>query len=130
MSMGPGGPGAVSQKTTAPDRGSFPLDHDRECSHIMIDYLKCMKLAQGRNAAGCRLLAKEYLRCRMENNLMTQDSWDNLGLPDDDETTVTYSAALSKMASKQDASEKAPPATPEVKPSKPDGGSDSSSTAK
>lgn len=117
--MGPGGPGAVTQKTSAPDRGSFPLDHDRECSHIMIDYLKCMKLAQGRNATGCRLLAKEYLRCRMENNLMTQDSWDNLGLPDDDETTVTYSAALSKMAAKQEATlekeEKSKPAPPAAK---------------
>ncbi|CAR64352.1 YALI0E34540p [Yarrowia lipolytica CLIB122] len=126
--MGPGGPGAVSQKTTAPDRGSFPLDHDRECSHIMIDYLKCMKLAQGRNAAGCRLLAKEYLRCRMENNLMTQDSWDNLGLPDDDETTVTYSAALSKMAANKDSPER-PPTESKPADSKSGAGSGPSSTA-
>jgi hypothetical protein len=94
----------------------------------MIDYLKCMKLAQGRNAAGCRLLAKEYLRCRMENNLMTQDSWDNLGLPDDDETTVTYSAALSKMAANKDSPER-PPTESKPADSKSGAGSGPSSTA-
>lgn len=95
-----------------------------------------MKLAQGRNATGCRLLAKEYLRCRMENNLMTEDSWDNLGLPEDDETTVTYSAALSKMAAKNDPDQKASLLAAATKladskpaDSKPEAGSGSNSSA-
>lgn len=68
---------------TPPERGSFPLDHDKDCFEVMNKYLKCMKLVANENAPNCRLLAKEYLRCRMENGLMKNDDWANLGLPPD-----------------------------------------------
>lgn len=68
---------------TPPERGSFPLDHDGECRDMMLRYLKCMKLVNNENAPNCRLLAKEYLRCRMERGLMVPDKWSHLGLPSD-----------------------------------------------
>lgn len=78
-------PGTVMStwRPTPPQRGSFPLDHDHECSSIMTNYLKCLKETKGTNAPGCRALAKTYLKCRMDTGLMEQDSWENLGLPDD-----------------------------------------------
>ncbi|ODV58252.1 Cox19p ASCRUDRAFT_22285, partial [Ascoidea rubescens DSM 1968] len=71
-------------KTFPPERGSFPLDHDGECTDQMQKYLKCLQLVKGNNAPNCRLLAKSYLGCRMDNKLMDSTSWDLLGLPDDD----------------------------------------------
>lgn len=50
----------------------------------MKDYLRCLKLVEGTNAHGCRLLAKSYLKCRMDHGLMDQEEWRNLGLPEDD----------------------------------------------
>lgn len=75
-----------SYSPTPPERGSFPLDHDHECSGIMTQYLNCLKLVQGNNAPNCRLLAKQYLGCRMDNELMDKDEWKNLGLPEDEKT--------------------------------------------
>ncbi|CCC67157.1 hypothetical protein NCAS_0A05990 [Naumovozyma castellii] len=68
---------------TPPERGSFPLDHDNECFQQMSAYLECMKLVKGQNAPNCRLLAKEYLQCRMDHQLMDVDDWSHLGLPGD-----------------------------------------------
>ncbi|CAB4253061.1 similar to Saccharomyces cerevisiae YLL018C-A COX19 Protein required for cytochrome c oxidase assembly, located in the cytosol and mitochondrial intermembrane space [Maudiozyma barnettii] len=78
---------------TPPERGSFPLDHDNECVTQMQKYLNCMKLVGNENAPNCRLLAKEYLRCRMDHKLMDRDDWNHLGLPrdigeKDDKTTA------------------------------------------
>ncbi|PFH63328.1 hypothetical protein XA68_13785 [Ophiocordyceps unilateralis] len=66
-------------KPTPPQRGSFPLDHDGECKHAMSDYLSCMKKARGFNGEDCRILAKAYLACRMDRNLMERDDFKNLG---------------------------------------------------
>ncbi|CAK9437043.1 uncharacterized protein LODBEIA_P14990 [Lodderomyces beijingensis] len=65
---------------TPPERGSFPLDHDGECKDQMLKYLKCMKFTENKNAPNCRILAKSYLKCRMDNQLMEQSEWDTLGL--------------------------------------------------
>ncbi|GMM58424.1 Cox19 protein [Maudiozyma humilis] len=82
MSGNPGN--ALSRLSpTPPERGSFPLDHDGECVTQMAKYLACMKLVQNENAPNCRLLAKEYLRCRMDHRLMDRDEWSHLGLPGD-----------------------------------------------
>ena len=80
-----GNPGGAMQalSPTPPERGSFPLDHDGECSDQMQKYIKCLKLVKGENAPNCRLLAKEYLKCRMNHDLMDKDEWKNLGLPED-----------------------------------------------
>ncbi|KAL4976727.1 hypothetical protein BDW66DRAFT_134165 [Aspergillus desertorum] len=50
----------------SPERGSFPLDHDGECKHLIQSYLKCLKLQRGVNDEECRRLAKGYLACRMD----------------------------------------------------------------
>jgi cytochrome c oxidase assembly protein subunit 19 len=73
-----------------PERGSFPLDHDAECKHLISSYLRCLKqprpsLDNGKIQAGindeeCRLIAKDYLQCRMDKNLMAKDEMKNLGL--------------------------------------------------
>ncbi|AQZ17437.1 COX19 (YLL018C-A) [Zygosaccharomyces parabailii] len=80
-----GNPGGAMQalSPTPPERGSFPLDHDGECSDQMLKYIQCLKLVKGENAPNCRLLAKEYLKCRMNHDLMDKDEWKNLGLPED-----------------------------------------------
>ncbi|RMZ84146.1 hypothetical protein DV738_g532, partial [Chaetothyriales sp. CBS 135597] len=77
-----GAPGgrAVATKPTPPERGSFPLDHDAECKQFISSYLRCIKEQSGTNDTQCRLLAKNYLNCRMEKGLMAKDEWKNLGL--------------------------------------------------
>ncbi|KAN0069975.1 cytochrome c oxidase [Elaphomyces granulatus] len=80
MSFGSPGGGAINYKPTPPERGSFPLDHDGECKHLISDYLKCLKTRNGVNDEQCRKLAREYLSCRMEKNLMAPDNFKNLGL--------------------------------------------------
>lgn len=79
-----GAPGgrALSQKPSPPERGSFPLDHDAECKHLISSYLRCLKQQSppGRNTEECRMLAKSYLQCRMEKGLMAKDDMKNLGL--------------------------------------------------
>ena len=37
-----------------------------ECKPIVAGYLQCLRRAKGTNEEGCRMLAKEYLKCRME----------------------------------------------------------------
>lgn len=37
-----------------------------ECKPIVADYLRCLRRVKGTNDQECRLMAKEYLRCRME----------------------------------------------------------------
>ncbi|KAJ5799327.1 uncharacterized protein N7518_001395 [Penicillium psychrosexuale] len=89
MSFGAPGGGSVNYKPSPPERGSFPLDHEEliiiwdalgECKHIISGYLKCIKLNRGTNDEACRKLAKEYLSCRMDKNLMAPDNFENLGL--------------------------------------------------
>ncbi|KAL2835790.1 hypothetical protein BJY01DRAFT_66206 [Aspergillus pseudoustus] len=80
MSFGGPGGGVTPVKPTPPERGSFPLDHDGECKHLIQNYLKCIKLQRGVNDEECRKLAKGYLACRMDKNLMAPDDFKNLGL--------------------------------------------------
>ncbi|KAF9930064.1 Cytochrome c oxidase assembly protein cox19 [Linnemannia zychae] len=68
-----------------PDRGSFPLDHDGECTVFMKEYLNCLKENQNNNGK-CRHLSKQYLTCRMEKGLMGVDDFKNLGFRDDNDT--------------------------------------------
>ncbi|KAK4457886.1 hypothetical protein QBC42DRAFT_30917 [Cladorrhinum samala] len=75
-----GSPGTLpTTKPTPPQRGSFPLDHDGECKHVMMTYLNCIKKVKGVNEDECRSLAKSYLSCRMDHNLMAKDDFKNLG---------------------------------------------------
>ncbi|KAK2010518.1 CHCH domain-containing protein [Colletotrichum eremochloae] len=79
-----GGPGArqANAKPIPPQRGSFPLDHDGECKHVITTYLECIKKVRGVNDPECRDLAKSYLACRMDRNLMAKDEFKNLGFSD------------------------------------------------
>ncbi len=52
-----------------PIKGSFPLDHNGDCKEQMLEYLICMKRNKADNSQ-CRVRAKDYLDCRMKNNLM------------------------------------------------------------
>ncbi|KAL2144994.1 hypothetical protein VTI28DRAFT_8223 [Corynascus sepedonium] len=81
-----GSPGQLpSTKPVPPQRGSFPLDHDGECKHIMKSYLDCIKKVKGVNEDECRMLAKSYLGCRMDRNLMAKDDFKNLGFKEKSE---------------------------------------------
>lgn len=63
---------------TPPDKGSFPLDHDGACKKVMISYMSCLRKNNNSNTA-CREEAKDYLQCRMDNNLMAKEDWSKLG---------------------------------------------------
>ncbi|KAI1752557.1 putative cytochrome c oxidase assembly protein Cox19 [Xylaria castorea] len=77
-SFGSPGSGPYTGKPSPPERGSFPLDHDGECKHVMTRYLSCMKKVRGVNEDECRNLAKSYLA-----NLMAKDDFKNLGFAED-----------------------------------------------
>lgn len=66
---------------TAPDKGSFPLDHFGDCKEFMKKYMICIK-THDNNSSACREEIKEYLGCRMEKELMAKEDFDKLGLAD------------------------------------------------
>ena len=76
----------------APIKGSFPLDHEGVCKASMLRYMICIQSNGGNNTA-CRLLAKEYFRCRMDNGLMQQEDWNTLGYKDLSPSSSASSAA-------------------------------------
>ena len=76
--------GAKQFKPTAPDKGSFPLDHDGECKKFYIKYMMCLNETKN-DASSCRQASKDYLECRMEKGLMEKESWSKLGYSDLDE---------------------------------------------
>lgn len=49
----------------APDKGSFPLDHFRECSAAKESYMGCLR-ENAMQTADCRELSAQYLKCRMD----------------------------------------------------------------
>jgi len=49
----------------------------------MVEYLACLKRTKGNNDHTCRLIAKQYLQCRMDRQLMMRDEMANLGFRDD-----------------------------------------------
>lgn len=74
----------ITQKTfkpVPPEKGSFPLDHDGQCKLLMIKYMRCLQDNKNENTM-CREAAKEYLGCRMDNDLMAREEWSKLGYAD------------------------------------------------
>lgn len=67
---------------TAPDKGSFPLDHEGVCKVPMLRYMICLRSCNNDNSK-CRDQAKEYLSCRMDKNLMAKEDWEYLGFEND-----------------------------------------------
>lgn len=64
---------------TAPDKGSFPLDHFGDCKEFMKKYMICIK-SNNNDSSACRDEIKDYLGCRMDKELMTREDFDKLGL--------------------------------------------------
>lgn len=66
----------------APDKGSFPIDHFRECEEAAEAYRVC--LAGAKNfPKKCRNEAQVYLECRMDRGLMARQSSEELGFTED-----------------------------------------------
>ena len=61
-----------------PDKGSFPLDHFAECKEAMEAFMACLK-ANNYNQRVCRQESRDYLQCRMDNDLMAKEDMDILG---------------------------------------------------
>lgn len=87
-----------------------------ECKPIIADYLRCLRRVKGTNDQECRLMAKAYLQCRMDqyvsvligrrssirsyvwsdfaltalcsSNLMAPDEFRNLGFADDEKAVA------------------------------------------
>jgi len=70
-----------SFKAKAPDKGSFPLDHDGECKAFTLKFMKCLRDNDNDNSL-CRKESMDYLACRMDHGLMKREPWDKLGFGD------------------------------------------------
>ncbi|RMZ95833.1 cytochrome c oxidase assembly COX19 [Brachionus plicatilis] len=66
-----------------PIQGSFPLDHEGECKRPMLEYMLCMQREKN-DSSKCRSQAKEYLNCRMNNNLMDKRDLSSFGYNDEE----------------------------------------------
>ncbi|CAL8380267.1 cytochrome c oxidase assembly protein COX19 [Gadus morhua] len=73
-------------KPRAPDKGSFPLDHFGECKGFKDTFMKCLRDNSFDNSM-CRLQSKDYLQCRMDNQLMAKEPLEKLGFADLKETS-------------------------------------------
>ena len=65
----------------APELGSFPLDHFRECKPEIDAYYKCLE-AHDQLAPSCREPVKAYIQCRMNKGLMTAAPIETFNIPD------------------------------------------------
>jgi len=63
----------------APLKGSFPIDHFKECDEYYKNYMNCIKSNSGASTK-CRNETKEYMECRMNKDLMEKQELKNLGL--------------------------------------------------
>lgn len=68
---------------SAPEKGSFPLDHEGQCKKSFVKYMICLR-ENGEVNSFCRDEAKDYLSCRMSNNLMAKEEWSKLGFNDNE----------------------------------------------
>ncbi|XP_027730688.1 cytochrome c oxidase assembly protein COX19 [Vombatus ursinus] len=73
--------GTKSFQPRPPEKGSFPLDHFGECKAFKEKFMKCLRDNNFENTL-CRNESKEYLECRMERQLMAQESLEKLGFKD------------------------------------------------
>ena len=74
--------GASKQVVRPPQRGIFPLDHMAECRAPMEAYLACLEENKEMHHK-CRDFSKEYLQCRMDHQLMSEENLDHLGFSED-----------------------------------------------
>ena len=64
-----------------PIQGSFPLDHDGACKQEMLEYMLCINREKNDNSK-CRVQARDFLDCRMKQNLMDKRDLQTLGYKD------------------------------------------------
>ncbi|KAL9703005.1 hypothetical protein quinque_006523 [Culex quinquefasciatus] len=69
---------------TAPEKGSFPLDHEGQCKKLMLYYMRCLRTNNDDNSA-CRQECRAYLQCRMDHNLMAKEEFSKLGFSEEGE---------------------------------------------
>mmetsp|Transcript_20609 Transcript_20609/g.61461 ORF Transcript_20609/g.61461 Transcript_20609/m.61461 type:complete len:120 (-) Transcript_20609:269-628(-) len=69
---------ASKSQSQPPERGSFPLDHGKECTPLKKEFLACLK-AHGNEHVACRALSQRYIECRMDRGLMARDDLKNVG---------------------------------------------------
>ena len=80
VAMAPGGAPQKSAPPRPPDKGSFPLDHFKECSDAKAQYMQCLKAHGMRTEVEeCRRLSAAYLQCRMDTQLMAPQPINRLG---------------------------------------------------
>ena len=79
--MGPDAFGGGRKSSKPPEKGVFPLDHGSECKREINAFLACLKENKGDHFP-CKGFSKDYLQCRMDNDLMEQQSMNELGLGD------------------------------------------------
>lgn len=78
---------------TAPEKGSFPLDHKGQCKGPMKEFLSCLKTTDNQHHK-CKEVSKNYLQCRMQRGLMQEEDLGELGykynvvLPDKDDDWI------------------------------------------
>ena len=65
------------QYVRPPQRGIFPLDHDSECKPFIEKYLECLNDSNDMHHK-CKQLSKDYLQCRMDRKLMSEENLDDV----------------------------------------------------
>lgn len=92
-------PGGRSRPSVIPpDKGSFPIDHFKECEQLVQKYIKCVNKHQ-MMPKRCQDFQIEYLDCRMKNGLMNQETMENLGFTEKN-TIDTELAKKKELAEK------------------------------
>ncbi|EPZ34991.1 hypothetical protein ROZALSC1DRAFT_30829 [Rozella allomycis CSF55] len=76
-------PGAynISTLVKAPIRGSFPLDTQGLCKDYFENYMACLSKNFDHSIL-CRRGMRDYLKCRMDNDLMDKEDMARLGFAD------------------------------------------------
>ncbi|XP_078274670.1 cytochrome c oxidase assembly protein COX19 [Rhinoraja longicauda] len=73
--------GSKSFSPRPPERGSFPLDHLGECKEFKEKFMSCLKESKF-DSSVCREQSMDYLKCRMDRQLMTKEPLQKLGFKD------------------------------------------------
>ncbi|CDJ38149.1 hypothetical protein, conserved [Eimeria tenella] len=97
---------SVRGPTKPPAKGSFPLDRDHRCSTEQHRYLRCLTQQQQQQQQQfeaydhlpCRELAKAFLKCRMDTNLMQQEDFEQLGFAASPQAAAAAGAAAAGAA--------------------------------
>ncbi|MES1908857.1 MAG: hypothetical protein MHM6MM_001709 [Cercozoa sp. M6MM] len=81
------GGGATAQRRprAPPVRGSFPLDHLKECSDTVRAIMDCLK-QHDNDATLCKDTMKAYLECRQHKGLMSDEDLGKFGFRKDEPT--------------------------------------------